>query len=259
MRKRNTCEVRYGSGRSLVQWNDQLIPATSATENGNCSNPCYRHPNRVVDPSPISRREIVNASRYVLRTGCSWRMLPHDLPPWRIVFHYFRTWRKDGTWQRANCVHCTSPCDRPRVERRVPARPSSTASRPRPRKKGAQRLRRWQAGKGSEATYRGGHAGTAAGRDAVHPADIQDRDGAKLVLAKLLDRFPRLQLIWADGAYGGKLVQWAQTVGGWTLELVRRAATPAHFPGAAPALGGGAHLRLVEPATAVEQGLRSTV
>ena len=57
---------------------------------------------------------------------------------------------------------------------------------------------------------------------AVHPADIQDRDGARLVLTRLLGRFPRLQLIWADGAYGGKLVEWARTVGGWTLELVRR-------------------------------------
>ena len=52
-------------------------------------------------PVKYPRREIVNAIRYVLRTGCSWRMLPHDLPPWRIVFHYFRTWRKDRTWQRA--------------------------------------------------------------------------------------------------------------------------------------------------------------
>ena len=59
---------------------------------------------------------------------------------------------------------------------------------------------------------------------AVHPADIQDRDGARLVLARLLGRFPRLQLIWADGAYGGKFVEWARTVGGWTLELVRRPA-----------------------------------
>ena len=55
---------------------------------------------------------------------------------------------------------------------------------------------------------------------AVHPADIQDRDGARLVLA----RFPRLQGIWADGAYGGKLVEWVRTVCGWTLELVRRPA-----------------------------------
>ena len=45
-----------------------------------------------------------------------------------------------------------------------------------------------------------------------------------MALAQLLGRFPRLQLIWADGAYGGKLVQWARTVGGWTLELVRRPA-----------------------------------
>jgi putative transposase len=53
-------------------------------------------------PVKYPRREIVNAIRYVLRTGCAWRMLPHDLPPWRIAFHYFRTWRRDGTWQRAN-------------------------------------------------------------------------------------------------------------------------------------------------------------
>ena len=50
-------------------------------------------------PITYPRREIVNAIRYVLRTGCSWRMLPHDLPPWRIVFHYFSTWRRDGAWQ----------------------------------------------------------------------------------------------------------------------------------------------------------------
>ena len=58
----------------------------------------------------------------------------------------------------------------------------------------------------------------------VHPAHIQDRDGAKLVLAQLQGRFPRLQLIWADGAYGGKLLEWAKQVGDWTLELVRRPA-----------------------------------
>ena len=56
----------------------------------------------------------------------------------------------------------------------------------------------------------------------VHPANAQDRDGARLVFQRLLGRFPRLQKIWADGAYGGKLVEWAKEVGGWTLELVRR-------------------------------------
>jgi putative transposase len=51
-------------------------------------------------PRKYAMREIVNAIRYVLRTGCSWRLLPHDFPPYRAVFHYFRTWRKDGTWER---------------------------------------------------------------------------------------------------------------------------------------------------------------
>lgn len=56
----------------------------------------------------------------------------------------------------------------------------------------------------------------------VHAADIQDRDGAKLVLSKLVGRFPRLQLIWADGGYAGQLVEWARVVGGWVLEIVKR-------------------------------------
>ena len=50
-------------------------------------------------PEAYPKREILNGIFYLLRTGCSWRMLPHDLPPWRIVYHYFRQWRQDGSWQ----------------------------------------------------------------------------------------------------------------------------------------------------------------
>jgi putative transposase len=57
----------------------------------------------------------------------------------------------------------------------------------------------------------------------VHAADIQDRDGAKLVLTKLVGRFPRLKLIWADAAYAGQLVDWASALGGWLIEVVKRA------------------------------------
>ncbi len=56
----------------------------------------------------------------------------------------------------------------------------------------------------------------------VHAASLQDRDGAKLVLAKLVGRFPQLQRIWADGSYGGQLVGWAKRTGGWVLEIVKR-------------------------------------
>ena len=50
-------------------------------------------------PEAYPKREILNGIFYLLRSGCSWRMLPHDLPPWRIVYHYFRQWHRDGTWQ----------------------------------------------------------------------------------------------------------------------------------------------------------------
>ena len=51
-------------------------------------------------PAKYTRREIVNAILYQARNGAVWRGLPHDLPPYRIVFHYFRAWQKDGTWDR---------------------------------------------------------------------------------------------------------------------------------------------------------------
>ena len=56
----------------------------------------------------------------------------------------------------------------------------------------------------------------------VHAGNVQDRDGAKLVMAKLLGAFPRLKLIWADGGYAGKLIEWTAAFGKWVLEIVRR-------------------------------------
>jgi putative transposase len=56
----------------------------------------------------------------------------------------------------------------------------------------------------------------------VHAANIQDRDGAKLLLQKVKGCFPRIQLVWADGGYAGKLVQWVADICGWVLEIVRR-------------------------------------
>ena len=49
-------------------------------------------------PAKYSRQEVVNAIRYVLRTGCAWRLLPHDRPAWQSVYHYFWVWRRAGTW-----------------------------------------------------------------------------------------------------------------------------------------------------------------
>src|SRR6516162_8093873 len=51
-------------------------------------------------PRKSDLREVVNAILYVVREGCSWRALPHDLPPWRTVYNYFDAWSGDGTWER---------------------------------------------------------------------------------------------------------------------------------------------------------------
>lgn len=56
----------------------------------------------------------------------------------------------------------------------------------------------------------------------VHAADIQDRDGAKLLLEAIKGFLPRLKLIWADGGYAGQLIDWVKEVCGWLLEIVKR-------------------------------------
>ena len=64
---------------------------------------------------------------------------------------------------------------------------------------------------------------------AVHAADVQDRDGAKLVLTRLVGRFPRLRLIWADGGYSGKLLAWALATLGVVIEVVAKPAGATAF------------------------------
>jgi AcrR family transcriptional regulator len=51
-------------------------------------------------PRDVDMREVVNAISYVLTSGCSWRMLPHDFPKWQTVYRYYRMWREEGSWER---------------------------------------------------------------------------------------------------------------------------------------------------------------
>ena len=52
----------------------------------------------------VDIREIVNGIFYLLVSGCSWRMMPHEFPNWKTVYPYFRMWRSDGTWERLNSI-----------------------------------------------------------------------------------------------------------------------------------------------------------
>jgi transposase len=51
-------------------------------------------------PALHGRRELVDAMLYWLRSGCAWRLLPHDFPPWQTVYHYWRLWRQQGRWEQ---------------------------------------------------------------------------------------------------------------------------------------------------------------
>ncbi len=73
-------------------------------------------------PSKYTRREVVNAILYQTRNGCTWRALPHDLPPYRIAFYSFRAWQKDGTWDNLHNAL------REKVRRAVGKKPKPTAA-----------------------------------------------------------------------------------------------------------------------------------
>src|SRR5215208_3232179 len=62
--------------------------------------PYVPEPKRGGRPAKDPKRDILHGIFYIVRGGCAWRLLPHDFPPWQIVYHYVWIWRQDGTWQR---------------------------------------------------------------------------------------------------------------------------------------------------------------
>jgi putative transposase len=173
-------------------------------------------------------REIINALRYLNRTGCQWRMLPHDLPSWEKVYSYFSEWRDSGDWERINREL--------RIEIRV-----SVGQDPEP----SAALLDSQSVKATEVCEsRGYDAGKKVNGIKRHllvdtlgmvlavlilTADIQDRDGARSLLEKIKARFPRLQKIWADGGYSGTVIDGVKQLCGWVLEIVKRNDTAKGF------------------------------
>lgn len=172
-------------------------------------------------PRRVNMREVINAILYVGRTGCQWRYLPHDLPPWEKVYYYYKRWRDDGTWERLNREL--------RIEIRQSmgkdAEPSAAILDSQTVKTSeTSGVRGYDAGKKVNGIKRHMLVDTLGLvlTVLVLPADTQDVIGARLLLTKVKGCLPRLQKIWADGGYTGSLIGWVKELCGWVLEIVKR-------------------------------------
>lgn len=168
-------------------------------------------------------RMILNGIFYILQSGCSWRMLPRELPPWKTVYHYFRLWRKTGLWERLNRILR----ERVRLKFGKKRRPSAAILDSQSIKTSeGGRERGFDAGK--QVTGRKRHTlvdtlGLLL-KVIVTAGNVQDRDGAKFLLQDIGAEavIKRLKLIWADGSYRGELIAWVEDIFGWTLEIVEK-------------------------------------
>ena len=172
-------------------------------------------------PNSWSLRIIINAIFYITRAGCAWRLLPSDLPPWQTVYYHFHKWTKSGTWIQIN-EHLKQKI---REDDGRNASPSaaiidsqSVKTTENPGERG------YDAGKkvnGRKRHILVDTMGLLIGV-LVHSAGIQDRYGAQFLLFKLKNCISGIKLIWADGAYTGKLINWVKEHFQCVLEIVKR-------------------------------------
>jgi putative transposase len=175
-------------------------------------------------------REILDAVFYVLRSGCAWRLLPHDFPPWKTVYHYFRKWRMDGTLESLNAAI------RGRLRVHLGRDPQPSAGIV-----DYQSVKSTGVG-GEQRGYDGGKQIRGRKRHIlldtegfllkakVHAASIMDRDGIKALLEGVCERFPRLSHLWLEAGYNGsgKGKDWVEKVLGLSAEIVRPPPKPGY-------------------------------
>ena len=201
---------------------NQLYPTDLTDRQWQCIMPLIPSAKAGGRPRSVDMRQVINAILYIVVTGSQWRLLPHDYPTWQTVYHYFRQWRDDGTWQR---IHDTL---RAEVRRRAGRHKHPTAGC----------LDSQSVKTSAVAAERGFDNGKKVnGRKrhllvdtmglllavVVTAASVSDPAGARLLFKRLGGAGKKLRKIWVDGTYRGTLVTWVVAHLWFILQPVLRA------------------------------------
>ena len=182
-------------------------------------------------PPKYPRRAVVDACCYVMRSGCPWRMVPKDLPPWQDVYAHFRRWAAKGLFEKMHDrLRGMWRAREQRAEEPTAAIIDSQSVKTSPQggPKGYDAAKNVKGRKRHLVTDMLGLLLAVL----VHPADVQDRDGASPLVATALRKYPGIKTLYADSAYAGQCAVKIRQAHGVHVEIIRRPGHGGRWQGA---------------------------